>query len=179
MPSPSLVRIFNAMLTPEQIRDLLKMKPLPVEGGYFAETYRAKDAVAASALPGSYPGERAISTAIYYMLTPDTFSALHRLRGDEVYHFYLGDPVEMLQLKPGGAGEAVLLGQDMAAGMRLQHVVPGGTWQGSRLAPGGKFALMGTTMAPGFDPQDYEAGNRAELAAQYPQYSALITWLTR
>lgn len=110
------------MLTPEQIRDLLKMKPLPVEGGYFSETYRSKDALPASALPGSYPGERAISAAIYYMLTPDTFSALHRLRGDEIYHFYLGDPVEMLQLKPGGTGEAVLLGQDVAAGMRLQHV---------------------------------------------------------
>jgi hypothetical protein len=179
LPRPG-VRIFDdAMLTPEQLRELLKMKPLPVEGGYFSETYRAKDAVAASALPDSYPGERAISTAIYYMLTPDTFSALHRLRGDEIYHFYLGDAVEMLQLKPGGTGEAVLLGQDIAAGMRLQHVVPGGTWQGARLAPGGKFALMGTTMAPGFDPQDYEAGQRAELIAQYPQYSALITWLTR
>jgi uncharacterized protein len=179
LPSPPLVRIFDAMLTAEHIRDLLKMKPLPVEGGYFAETYRSKDELAASALPGGYPGERAISTAIYYMLTPDTFSALHRLRGDEIYHFYLGDPVEMLQLKPGGTGEAVLLGQDVAAGMRLQHVVPGGTWQGARLAPGGKFALMGTTMAPGFDLQDYEGGNRAELIAQYPQYSALITWLTR
>ena len=113
------------------------------------------------------------------MLTPDTLSALHRLRGDEVYHFYLGDPVEMLQLKPDGTGEAVLLGQNIASGMRLQHVVPGGTWQGSRLAPGGKFALTGNTMAPGFDPQDYEPGKRAELIAQYPQYSALITWLTR
>ncbi|HEX4002973.1 MAG TPA: cupin domain-containing protein [Candidatus Acidoferrales bacterium] len=178
LPRP-LVRIFNAMLTPDQLRELLKMRPLPVEGGYFSENYRAKDTLPASALPDSYPGERPLSTAIYYMLTPETFSALHRLRGDEVFHFYLGDPVEMLQLKPGGTGEAVLLGQDVAAGMRLQHVVPAGTWQGARLAPGGKFALMGTTMAPGFDPQDYEAGNRAELAAQYPQYSALITWLTR
>jgi len=179
LPSLLPVRIFDAMLTAEQIRELLKMQPLPVEGGYFSETYRSKTSVPASALPGSYPGERSISTAIYYMLTPDTFSALHRLRGDEVFHFYLGDPIEMLQLKPGGAGEAVLLGQNIAAGMHLQHVVPAGTWQGARLAPGGKFALMGTTMAPGFNPQDYEAGNRAELIARYPQYSALITWLTR
>jgi predicted cupin superfamily sugar epimerase len=184
LPSPPLIRIFDAMpadpaLTAEQLRELLKMQPLPVEGGYFAEAYRSKDAVPKEALPACYPGERAISTAIYYMLTPDTFSAMHRLRGDEVYHFYLGDPVEMIQLKPNGTGEAVLLGQNIASGMRLQHVVPGGTWQGSRLTPGGKFALMGTTMAPGFDPQDYDAGKRAELIAQYPQYSALITWLTR
>jgi uncharacterized protein len=179
LPSLLGVRIFDAMLTAEQIRDLLKMKPLPVEGGYFAETYRSQSTLNGSALPTGYSGERAVSTAIYYMLTPDTFSALHRLRGDEVYHFYLGDPVEMLQLKPGGTGEAVLLGQDIAAGMRLQHVVPGGTWQGARLAPGGKFVLLGTTVAPGFDLQDYESGDRSELIAQYPQYSALITWLTR
>jgi predicted cupin superfamily sugar epimerase len=184
LPSPSPIRIFDAMptdpaLTAEQLRELLKLQPLPVEGGYFAEAYRSKDVVPKEALPACYPGERSISTAIYYMLTPDTFSAMHRLRGDEVYHFYLGDPVEMLQLKPNGTGEAVLLGQNIASGMRLQHVVPGGTWQGSRLAPGGKFALMGTTMAPGFDPQDYDAGKRADLIAQYLQYSALITWLTR
>ena len=179
MPSPPLVRIFNAMLTPEQIRDLLKMKPLPVEGGYFSETYRSKDALPASALPGSYPGERAISAAIYYMLTPDTFSALHRLRGDEIYHFYLGDPVEMLQLKPGGTGEAVLLGQDVAAGMRLQHVVPAGTWQGARLAPGGKFALLGTTMAPGFEFADFELGDRAMLSERFPQFREMIRQLTQ
>jgi uncharacterized protein len=167
------------MITAEQIRNLLKLQPLPVEGGFFTETYRSKNLVPKDALPASYPGDRFASTAIYYMLTPDTFSALHRLRGDEVYHFYLGDPVEMLELKPDGTGEAVLLGQDLAAGMRLQHVVPGGVWQGSRLAPGGRFALMGTTMTPGFDPQDYDAGKRADLIAQYPQYSALIAWLTR
>ena len=167
------------MLTAKQIQDFLKLQPLPIEGGYFVESYRSKYTLAQPSLSPCYHGERGLSTAIYYMLTPDTFSAMHRLRGDEVYHFYLGDPVEMLQLKPNGTGEAVLLGQNLAAGMRLQHVVPGGTWQGSRLAPGGKFALMGTTMAPGFDPQDYDAGKRTELIAQYPQYSALITWLTR
>ena len=98
------------------------------------------------------------------MLTPDTFSAMHRLKGDEVFHFYLGDPVEMLLLKPDGRAEAVLLGQDLSAGMRVQHAVAGGTWQGSRLAPGGKYALMGTTMAPGFDPSRLRTGQarRAE-----------------
>jgi uncharacterized protein len=150
------------VLTAEQVQKLLKLQPLPVEGGYFAETYRSK-----------------ASTAIYYMLTPDSFSAMHRLPGDEMYHFDLGDPVEMLLLKPDGSGHAVLLGQDISAGMRLQHTVVGGTWQGSRLAPGGKFALLGTTMAPGFDPADYEAGKRQELSAAYPSYAPLIAFLTR
>ena len=155
------------------------MQPLPVEGGYFAESYRSPLTLSKDALPSSYLGDRAIATAIYYLLTPDTSSAMHKLAGDETYHFYMGDPVEMLQLKPDGSGTAILLGQDIMAGMHLQHTVPGGTWQGSRLAPGGKFALLGTTMSPGFDPQDYEAGDRTKLSALYPRYAALVALLTR
>jgi uncharacterized protein len=186
LPSLPRVRIFMApsggnsvsMLTAKQIQDFLKLKPLPVEGGFFVESYRSKYTLARPSLPACYVGERGLSTAIYYMLTPDTFSAMHRLKSDEVYHFYLGDPVEVLMLKPDGAAEAVLLGQDILAGMRVQHAVPGGTWQGSRLAPGGKYALMGTTMAPGFDPLDYEPGKRDALSAQYPSYAPLIAFLT-
>lgn len=151
-----------SMSTAKQIQDLLKLEPLQPEGGYFAESYRS-----------------AVSSAIYYMLTPDTFSAMHRLKGDELYHFYLGDPVEMLMLKPDGTAEALLLGHNVLGGMHVQHTVPGGTWQGSRLAPGGKFALMGTTMAPGFNPQEYEPGQREALGAQYPAYAPLIAFLTR
>ena len=94
------------MLTAKQIQDFLKLQPLPVEGGYFVESYRSKFTLVQPSLPPGYPGERVLSTAIYYMLTPDTFSAMHRLKGDEVYHFYLGDPVEMLMLKPDGTAEA-------------------------------------------------------------------------
>ena len=157
-----MATVSSSVLTARQIQDLLRLEPLQPEGGYFAETYRS-----------------ALSSAIYYMLTPDTFSAMHRLKGDEVYHFYLGDPVEMLMLKPDGTAEALLLGHNVLSGMRVQHTVPGGTWQGSRLAPGGKFALMGTTMAPGFDPGDYEPGGRFALSAQYPAYAPLIAFLTR
>lgn len=164
--------------TAKQIRELLNLRRLPVEGGYFAETYRSKFAMTEQSLPTGYRGERALSTAIYYMLTPDTFSAIHRLKGDEVYHFYLGDPAEMLVLKPDGTGETVLLGQEMVSGMRFQHVVPGGAWHGCRLVPGGKFALMGTTMSPGFDPADFNLGNRDELSAQYPDCVNLIAMLT-
>ncbi len=167
------------MPSAKQIQELLNLGPLHIEGGYFVETYRSKFALARQSLPLGYPGERALSTAIYYMLTPDTFSIIHRLKGDEVYHFYLGDPAEMLLLKPDGTAETVLLGQDIVSGMRLQQVVPAGAWQGSRLAPGGKFALMGTTMSPGFDPADFETGKRDELSTRYPDYAALITALTR
>lgn len=166
------------MLTTEQIRKVLNMQPHPIEGGYFAETYRSAATLPRSALDG-YPGQRSMSTAIYYLLTPDTFSALHRVRGDEMFHFYLGDPVEMLQLKPDGTAEALLLGQDIASGMRLQHNVPGGVWQGSRLRKGGKFALMGTTMAPGFEYDDYQTGKRQQLIARYPRHAEMITALTR
>jgi hypothetical protein len=163
----------KSMPTAKQIQELLNLRPLPIEGGYFAETYRSKFALT------QQTGERALSTAIYYLLTPDTFSAIHRLKGDEVYHFYLGDPAEMLLLNPDCTSESVIMGQDIASGMRLQYVVPGGTWQGGRLAAGGKFALMGTTMSPGFDPADFELGQRTELTAHYPNRAALIAMLTR
>src|SRR5271154_5840343 len=166
------------MLTAEQIRELLNMRPHPIEGGYFAETYRGTPVVPQSLLRG-YPSDRAISTAIYYLLTPDTFSAMHRVRGDEMFHFYLGDPVEMLQLKADGSGEVILLGQDIVAGMRLQHTVPGGVWQGSRLCAGGNYALLGATMAPGFEYEDYETGKRLELSWRFPQYTGLVAALTR
>jgi uncharacterized protein len=166
------------MLTAQQIRELLNMHPHLIEGGYFAETYRGGLAIPRSLLRG-YPGDRGISTAIYYLLTPDTFSAMHRVRGDEMFHFYLGDAVEMLQLKPDGSGEVILLGQDITAAMRLQHNVPGGVWQGSRVRAGGTYALLGTTMAPGFEYEDYEAGKRQELIARYPEFSQLIASLTR
>ena len=166
------------MLTAEQIRELLQLRPHPIEGGYFAETYRGAVVVPRSLLPG-YPADRAISTAIYYLLTPDTFSAMHRVRGDEMFHFYLGDAVELLQLKADGTGEVIVLGPDIAAGMRLQHTVPAGVWQGSRLRAGGKYALLGTTMAPGFEYEDYETGTQPDLSAQFPQYSAMVGALTR
>ena len=167
------------MPSAKEIQELLKLQPLPVEGGYFAETHRSNFTLSQRSLPPGYSGERALSTAIYYMVTPDTFSAMHRLKGDEVYHFYLGDPAEMLILKPDGTSKTLLMGQDIVSGMRLQHVVPGGAWQGSRLVPGGKFALLGTTMAPGFDPADFELGSRGELTARYPAYAELIAALTR
>lgn len=167
------------MLTIEQIKKLLKLEPLPNEGGFYAETYRSAITLPQKSLPAGYGGDRTLATAIYFLLTADSFSAMHRLRGDETYHFYLGDPVEMLQLNPDGTGEAILIGPKIESGMRLQHTIRGGSWQGSRVAPGGKFALLGTTMAPGFDAADFELGRREKLSALYPPYAALIALLCR
>lgn len=167
------------MYSIEQITDHFRLRPLPWEGGYYNETYRAAGKIPVSALEGKYPGDRSVSTAIFYMLTPETVSAMHRLTGDEIFHFYLGDPVEMLQLHPDGSSEIVVLGQDFMNGMKLQHVVPGGTWQGSRLIRGGRFALLGTTVAPGFDFGDFALGDTGELKAHYPTRAKHIGELHR
>lgn len=168
------------MLSAEQLIQHLGLKPLPVEGGYFRETYRSEETIRKEALPARYRFEKAFGTAIYYLLTsaPDSFSALHGLPSEEIYHFYLGDPVEMLLLHPDGRSERVVLGPDVLAGQRVQLVVPRGVWQGSRLVSGGRWALLGTTMAPGFDSGDYVGGEREELLRRYPEQSELIRQLT-
>ena len=167
------------MLTPQRIIDLLDLKPLAPEGGYYCETYRSDESIAGPALPGRYGARRDIGAAIYYMLTPDTFSALHRLATDEVYHFYLGDPVEMLQLLPDGSMNTITLGHNILHNMALQVAVRRRVWQGARLAPGGRFGLLGTTTAPGFDVADYEDGDRDKLIAAYPAARDFIMALTR
>ena len=166
------------MMTADELIAALDLRPLPLEGGYYRETYRSADLLPAGALP-RYPTPKAAATAIYYLLTPDTFSALHRLPTDEVFHFSLGGPVQMLQLLPDGGGQVLTLGPAVWAGERLQVVVPRGVWQGSALLPGSPFALLGTTMAPGFDFADYEAGDRDALTRQYPAFADHIRRLTR
>lgn len=165
----------------QRLIEILGLQPLPREGGLYRQTYRAREYIPATGLPARFSGEHAFGTAIYYLLTaePGSFSALHRLPGDEMYHFYLGDPVELLQLLPNGDGKVTILGQDLFNGQHVQFLVPQGIWQGSRLQKGGRYALLGTTMAPGFEPQDYLDGNRASLIQQYPKWSAWIEELTR
>jgi predicted cupin superfamily sugar epimerase len=125
----------------EELIALLQLQPHPKEGGYFRETYRSAERLGAGSLSSRYQGERSLSTAIYYLLTPNTISALHRLATDEVFHFYLGDPVRMLQLREDGTGQEIILGPNLKAGHQLQVIVPRGVWQGGLLEPGGQFAL--------------------------------------
>jgi predicted cupin superfamily sugar epimerase len=165
-------------MTAEEIIAWLKLKPHPKEGGFFSETYRAGETIPANVLPSRYSGPRAFGTCIYYLLTASTFSAMHRLQSDEVFHFYLGDPVEMLQLWPDGTGKTVVFGPDLRAGMQPQVIVPRGVWQGSRLISGSKYALLGCTVAPGFDYVDYEHGRRGDLIGSHAQFREKIMALT-
>src|SRR5262245_22368791 len=157
-------------MTAEEIIAALGLEPHPLEGGFFRETYRT---------PQKLMGQdRPLATAIYYLLTPQTNSPMHKLPGDELFHFYLGDPVQQLQLRPDGTGEVVILGTNVTAGHRPQVLVAGGVWQGAELVPGGRLALLGTTMSPGFAYPDYRAGDRAELVGQFPDFAAIIERLT-
>jgi uncharacterized protein len=173
-----LTRVDERGVIADEIIAWLKLKPHPKEGGFYSETWRADEMIPAGMLPARYPGQRSFSTCIYYLLAPGTFSAIHRLQSDEIFHFYLGDPVEMLQLSPDGTGKTMVLGPDLQAGMTPQVIVPRGVWQGSQLVEGGKFALLGCTVAPGFDFADYEHGQREDLMAGYPEFRDQIVALT-
>jgi predicted cupin superfamily sugar epimerase len=165
-------------MTPEAVIRRLQLQPHPREGGYFREMYRSSLAVPRVALGTQYPGDRSLSTAIYYLITPTTFSAMHRLPGDEVFHHYLGGAVEQLVLLPDNTSQVRVLGSDLENGELPQMVVPANAWQGARLRDGEGFALLGATMAPGFDYADYEHGNRDSLLSQYPSQAELIRLLT-
>ena len=160
-------------MTADEIKHLLKLAAHPVEGGSFRQTW------VSSCHLDLDRGRRSAGTAIYYLLEAGTFSEMHRLPSDEIFHFNLGDPVEMLQLFPDGRSAVFTLGQDLAAGQQVQLLVPAGVWQGARLAETGKVALLGCTVTPGFDYADYESGSYSELAASWPQEADRIRRLTR
>lgn len=162
----------NTPVTAEELTRRYGLAPLPVEGGLFRRTWAGP--------PG--PDGRPCGTAIMVLLTsaPDDFSALHRLPTDEVWHFYRGDPLELLLLGADGGGPpdaaVVVLGGEAG---EVQVVVPAGTWMGARVAAGGSWSLFGTTMAPGFMPSDYEGGDPEELAARWPERAEMIRALCR
>jgi len=160
-------------MTADEIKTLLKLDPHPIEGGFYRRTYAATHGV------GMPRGNRPMSTAIYYLLEQGTFSEMHVLASDEIFHFYLGDPVEMLQLLPAGGSAVFTLGPDLAAGQHVQLVVPAGVWQGTCLIGNGKVALLGCTVTPGFDFADYRSASYAELAEKWPQEAERIKILTR
>lgn len=160
-------------MTAAEIKTLLNLQPHPVEGGHFRRTYT-------SSLPIDLPrGPRPAGTAIYYLLEPGTFSEMHCLDSDEIFHFYLGDPVEMLQLHPEGHSALFTLGSDLQADQHVQLVVPAGVWQGTRLIGDGKLALLGCTVTPGFDFADYRNASCAGLADKWPAHADRIKALTR
>ena len=152
----------------EEIVKTLGLEPLTQEGGLYKSSYRSKEM-----LDGNN-----IASAIYFMLKGDAFSHLHKLSTDEIYHFYKGDSVELLCLYPDGISEVITLGSDITNGEQVQYVVKAGVWQGSRLKDGGTYALMGTTMAPGYREDDYIHALRDDLISSYPEREELIKKLT-
>ena len=156
----------------------LRLEPHP-EGGYFRQTYKADLTIAREALSAGFVGDRAASTAIYFLLEGKNFSAFHRLRSDEVWHFYAGLPLNVEVIDPSGSRSAILLGDHPEAGEVFQAVVRAGCWFASHVADWKSWALVGCTVAPGFEFDDFEMGKRAELLKRYPHHRGLIERLTR
>jgi predicted cupin superfamily sugar epimerase len=160
-------------VTADQIKTLLNLQPHPVEGGFYRRTYTSASALE---LPR---GIRPAGTAIYYLLEQGAFSEMHVLDSDEIFHFYLGDAVEMLQLHPDGRSALIILGSDLQAGQHVQLAVPAGVWQGTRLIGNGSVALLGCTVTPGFDFADYRNAGYGELVEKWPEAAERIRTLTR
>jgi predicted cupin superfamily sugar epimerase len=163
-------------MTPEFLIEHFQLEPLTIEGGMFHLYYRNEEQIAAGALPPRYAHAKATGSGIVYLHQPYTCSVMHWLNTDEMYHFYGGDAVTMPLLYPDGRVETRILGQQYDAGHEPFFVVPRDVWQGSFLNAGGKWALLGCTLAPAYD--DFELGVRELLCAQYPAAAELIRRLT-
>ena len=156
----------------------LQLEPHP-EGGYYRQTYRADVIISREALPQGFGGARAAATAIYFLIEGKNFSAFHRLCSDELWHFYAGSPLLVHVIDPSGKYSMQSLGNEPDLGQHFQAVVPAGCWFASHVADWQSWALVGCTVAPGFDFADFEIGKRSDLCEQYPQHRSLIQWLTR
>jgi predicted cupin superfamily sugar epimerase len=162
----------------EGIVDTLRLQPHP-EGGYYRETYRSEEGIASSALPSRFDGDRSFSTAIYYLLGPGDFSAFHRIRSDETWHFYKGVGLRLYVLTEDGGCERIVLGGGMDRGEVLQATVKAGRWFASEPVLNGGFALVGCTVSPGFDFRDFEMADAGALLRGWPLHGDLIRRLCR
>ena len=162
----------------EKLINTLELIPHP-EGGYYKETYRSEGSIPKEALSANYSGARSYSTGIYFMLTADTFSAFHKIKQDEMWHFYDGAPIELHMITKEGDYSCVHIGRDIENGEYLQYVVPGGVWFASRVKDNAEYSLLGCTVSPGFDFADFILPNTSEMTAMFPQYAVIIGELTR
>jgi len=148
------------------------------EGGYFRETYRSSESVGADTLAERFGGKRNLCTAIYFLLRGDQISDLHRLKSDELWHFYFGSPLTVHVIGEAGQYQAILLGPNAHAGEVFQASVSCGCWFGATVDIPRTYALVGCTVSPGFNFQDFELGNRANLMQKYPEHARIIKKLT-
>ena len=150
------------------------------EGGFYRQTYASAEHIPMEALPASFDGSRSFSTAIYFLLPHGNFSAFHRIKSDEVWHFYEGCPLNIHVIHPNGDYECLKLGSNMMNGESYQLVVPANAWFASEpTGETGTFALVGCTVAPGFDFADFELADAEKLVEQYPNHAQLIRRLSR
>lgn len=166
------------MLSSQDIVRKLDLNPHP-EGGYFRETYRSGDVLPEDVLDKNIQGSRNTSTGIYYLLESGDFSAFHKINQDEMWHFYLGDAIELSMISEHGKLSTVIIGSDILKGELLQFIVPKNYWFGARILKENSFALLGCTVAPGFDFKDFTLGNRYDLIKQFSEHKNIITALTR
>lgn len=162
----------------QKLIQLLDLLPHP-EGGFYKETYRSEGSISKDALPTNYAGDRSYSTGIYFMLTANTFSAFHKIKQDEMWHFYDGAPIELHMITDTGDYSCVHIGRDLENNEHLQYVVPGGIWFASRVKENAEFSLLGCTVSPGFDFADFILPNTTEMTKLFPQHAEIIRELTR
>lgn len=162
----------------QQLIDRYELQPHP-EGGWYKQTYRCKEMAGKDTLPARFNGDRPFSTAIYFLLADGNFSAFHRIKSDECWHFYAGDPLEVFVIAEDGSLLITTLGQNIAKGQLFQYMVPANCWFASRPATGSAYCFVGCTVSPGFDFADFELALAAELLQEYPRHAGLIQELTR
>ena len=165
-------------LTAKDLQDRLGLVPLPGEGGLYAEVHRSAERIGRAGLPKRFPGDRALCTVIYYMLPGDAKSLLHRIKGEELWHFLMGDPFTLVEIAPDGAVTKTAIGSDLRAGQKLIHAVKPGVWFGCLPREGSDYALASCTVAPGFEFEDFEMGRRDELLRLFPHARDEILLLT-
>ncbi len=165
-------------MTPQNLISHYNLQPHP-EGGWYAQSYRSSEIIPAAALPDRFGGDRVFSTAIYFLLEQGNFSAFHRIKSDECWHFYQGDPLEVFIIGSEGQLTIITLGPDSSRGQLFQYVVPANCWFASRPAKESKFCFVGCTVAPGFDFADFELAEQSNLCSEYPELSDLIRELCR
>ncbi|MEH6592758.1 MAG: cupin domain-containing protein [Halioglobus sp.] len=168
----------NSLATLKLVIEKLNLEAHPIEGGYFTESYRAKEGTLKAALPDRFDGDRSFCSQIYYVISPGRISALHKMLADETWHFYRGSPIKLFEITPEGEVLETLMGSDVLAGQLPQYTVMAENWLGAYNIDADEFSLVGCTVAPAMALDDYEHGKPEELLKQFPQHEELIRKLT-
>ena len=164
------------MLSANELVSFYNLQPHP-EGGYYVQTYKSEETISSSALPARFEGDRFFSTAIYFLLEQKQFSAFHRIKSDELWHFYTGVGLHIYVIHPDGKGQILKLGADIQNGFSFQHLVPAGCWFASAPVADNSFSFVGCTVSPGFDFNDFELAEKESLLKEYPQHAVWINKL--